>query len=44
MAQQLDDDRGDSLALQLRRHQTHGLVAHGSDRNQQGHINSILNQ
>ena len=44
MAQQLEDDSRNPLAFQLGGDQTHGLVAHRSDRCQQRHVHSILNQ
>jgi len=43
-AKKLYGDRGDSLPLQFRRHQTHGLVTHRSDRYKEGDINAVLNQ
>ena len=43
-AQQLNRHRGDTLALQFRRHQAHGLVAYRSDGHQQGDVDTIFNQ
>jgi len=44
MAQQLEDDGRNSLAFQLGGDQTHGLVAHRSDRHQQRDVHAIHNQ
>ncbi|MFQ5667429.1 MAG: hypothetical protein ACE5I7_13510, partial [Candidatus Binatia bacterium] len=44
LAEKLDRDGGDPLPLQLRRHQTHGLVAHGSDRHEQCDIDIVGNE
>ena len=43
VAQQLDRDSRNSLSLQLRCHQAHGLVAHGSDGNQQCDVHLPIN-
>jgi hypothetical protein len=40
-AKEIDDDRGDSPPLELRRHQTHGLVADRSDGHEQGRIDRV---
>lgn len=40
----LDRHRRDSLALQRGGYQTHGLVAHRSDRNEQGDIDGVVNE
>ena len=42
--QQLNCHRRDTLALQFRCDQTHGLVAYRSDRHQQSDIDAIFNQ
>ena len=44
MAQQLEDDGRNPLAFQLGGDQTHGLVAHRSDRHQQRDVHAILHQ
>jgi hypothetical protein len=43
-AKKIDDDGGDTSALQLSSHQTHGLIAHGSDRDQKGDIDAVAYQ
>ena len=43
-AQQLNRYRRNTLALQFRRHQAHGLVAYRSDGHQQGDVDTIFNQ
>ncbi len=44
LSQELKGDSGNALAFQLRRDQTHGLVAHRSDRDQQSGIDMISHQ
>lgn len=43
-SQQLQDHSTDSVAFELRRDQTHGLITDRSDRDQQGYIDTIFDQ
>jgi hypothetical protein len=42
--EQLKGDSGNALTFQFRSDQAHGLVAHRSDRNQQGRVNLIIDK
>ncbi len=44
LSEQLEGHRRDPLSLELRCDQTHGLVAQGSDRDQECDIDSIRNK
>lgn len=42
LAEELDHDGRDPPPLAFRRDQTHGLVAQGSDRNEEGQVHPVL--
>ena len=42
IARRAEDDRGDTVRFKMSGNQTHGLVTHRSQGDQQGNINSIL--
>ena len=44
LPKELKGDRRDPLSLQLCRDQAHGLIAHGSDRHEQGDVDPVLDE